>query len=231
MVNLGDALFTKSLAFEPDSVETIGMSIASGSSFRKGQDIAGDGCSASDEGMGADVDKVMYRAKRADDGMIVDDYVPAERGRIRHDDVVSDLAIVRDVGVRHDEIMAAHTRKSTAFHRAPIDGDKFADSVVISYLETRGFAGVSQILRSQADRAEWKEAVVGADFGWAFSGYMRQQMASIPKLDMRSDHAIGADFATRSHPRAGIDNGSRVNFHGANASARVSVYPPSFASE
>ena len=67
------------------------------------------------------------------------------------------IAIVRDVGVSHDQHVAAHAGQSAAFHRAAVDGDKLANLVVVADLEPRGFAGVGEVLRRHADRAEGKE--------------------------------------------------------------------------
>ena len=52
--------------------------------------------------------KVVDRAKSADRGPLLDDNVASKRRCIRLDDAISDNAIVRNVGISHDQRVAAH---------------------------------------------------------------------------------------------------------------------------
>ena len=57
----------------------------------------------------------------AEDGVVVDADVPGERGAVGHDHVVADRAVVRDVGVGHEEAVAADARQPAALDRAAVD--------------------------------------------------------------------------------------------------------------
>ena len=102
----------------------------------------------------------MHRTERAHNSPLSDRDVAAEGRGVGQNDVVADVAIVRDVGVSHHQYMAAHASQSAALDGAAVDGDKLANLVMVADLEPRGFAGVGEVLRRHADRAEGKEAVV-----------------------------------------------------------------------
>ena len=140
---------------------------------------------------------------------------PPEGCGIGQNDVVADDAIVRDVSVGHHQRVAADASHPAALDRAPVDGDKLANLVVVADLEPRGFAGVGDVLRRHADRAEGKEAIVRADFRRSFDGDVRNQMAAFAQFDLRPNHAIGADLAGGMDLGAGIDDGRGMNLCGS----------------
>ncbi len=198
------SFFGESAAFEADGIHSICVSATLGGRFRKRQYVAGYGCAAADKGMGTDAHEVMDGAQGADCRPIFHGYVAAQRGRIRHDDVVADLAVMRDVGVSHDEVVIAESGATTPFRCSPIDGNELSNLVVIADFKASGFTRVANILRSQTDRSELVEAVVRADFGFAFDHHVRDQMAACAKFYIGSDDAIGADFARGMDPATWI---------------------------
>ena len=99
-----------------------------------------------------DADKVMDRAQRSHHRPLSDRDVAAQGRGIGQDDVVADDAIVRDMGVGHDQRVAANAGQSAALDGAAVDGDKLANLVVVADLEARRFAGVGDVLRRHADR-------------------------------------------------------------------------------
>ena len=141
--------------------------------------------------------------------------MPAQGRAIDQHGVILDHAIVTDVGVGHDEQVAANFGEASALRRAAINGHKLADFVVIADLEAGWFAFVSDVLRRHTDGAEGKESVVGADSGRSFDGHMRRQTATFAKFDVGPDHAIGPDLAGRRNLRARINQGRRMYVHGS----------------
>jgi hypothetical protein len=102
---------------------------------------------------------------------------------------------VSDVGVSHDEVVAADAGEASAFDGAAIDGDEFADDIVVADFKSRGFAVVADVLRREADGRERKEVITRADFGRAFDGDVRDQFAAFAQFDVCGDGAVWADFA------------------------------------
>ena len=63
--------------------------------------------------------------------MVADRNMPGECRGVRHDDLVAQMAIMRDVDVGHEKIMVADRRLSSAEDGASIDGDVFAQNIII----------------------------------------------------------------------------------------------------
>src|SRR5947208_6819935 len=68
MMDLADAFRREAAAFQSHCVKPVGMSIASGYGFRKGENIPGDRRSAPNVGIGSNPHELVYRAKRAHGG-------------------------------------------------------------------------------------------------------------------------------------------------------------------
>ena len=134
--------------------------------------------------------EVVHRAQRPYAGPVFHGYVPAERGCVGHDDVTPNLAIVRNVGIGHDQVVVADSSAAPAFHCAAVDGDILADFVMIANLQPCRFARIGDVLRRQAYRSEREKAIVRANFRGAFEGDVRNQTAALAKLDLGADHAI-----------------------------------------
>ena len=119
--------------------------------------------------------------------------------------MVSDHAVVSDVGVGHDESMAPHFGEPAAFDSAAADGYTLANFVVVADLQPRRLASVGNILGRHSDGAEGKEGIIGTDFRGPFDSDVRHQTAALSQFDIGPDHAIGADLARC------WDLGSRIN--------------------
>jgi hypothetical protein len=213
MVNLADSVFGEAAALEAGGVQSVSASATFGSGFREGKDVASDRRPAADECMRADANKMVHRTKRSHRGPFFHDDVSAQSCGVGEDDVVSDHAIMRNVGVGHDESVAADASEASAFHGATIDGDEFADGVVVADFEARGFVFVTQILRRESDGGKREEAVARADLRGAFNGDVGDQLAVFAEFDARADGAVRADFARRMNFHGGIDNGGGMGMH------------------
>src|ERR1700687_3721880 len=107
----------------------------------------------------------MDWAKRSHHRPFSDRDVPPQGCGIGQDDVVADDAIVCNMRIGHDQRVTAYAGHSAALDRTPVDGDKLANFVVVSDLETCWFTGVGEVLWRHADRREGKETIVRPDFG------------------------------------------------------------------
>ncbi len=211
MVNLADTVFAEAAPLQSDSVEAVGMGVSRGRGFGKRQNVPRDRSAAADEGVSSNADEVMHRAKRSHHSPLSDRDVPSQGRGIGEDDVVPDLAIMRDVGVGHHQHVTAHARQPAALDRAAVNRDKLANLVLVADLEAGGFAGVSKVLRRHADRAEGKEPIVFTDLCWPFDGDVRKQTAPFAQFDIRTKHTIRTDFAGHVNFRVGIDDGGGMD--------------------
>src|SRR5690242_15593703 len=99
--------------------------------------------------------------------------VAAQRCGVDQHYVVADLAVVADVGVGHDEAVAADLRQGAAFYRSAMDAGVLADQVAVADFETRGFVLVGVILRADADDRKRPDAVLAAELCWAVYYHVR----------------------------------------------------------
>ena len=215
MVNLADSVFGETAALEAGGIQSVGVGVAGGNGFGKGKHVAGDGGAPANEGVGANANKMVHRTQRAHRGPFFHDNVASQSCGVGQDDVVADHAIMRDVGVGHDERVIADASEASAFGRAAIDGDKFADSVVVADFEARGFVFVAQVLRGESDGGEREEAIAGADFCRAFDDDVRDELAGFAEFDVRANSTVGADFAGWVNFRSGIEDGGGMDTHRA----------------
>src|SRR5438445_7480641 len=124
MVNLADAVFGETAALEASGVQSVGMGVAGGGSFREGENISRNGCSSTNERVRANSNEMVHGTERADHSPFFDDNMAAQSCGIGQDDVITDYAVVSNVGVGHDQGMNANARQYSALCGAAIDGNK-----------------------------------------------------------------------------------------------------------
>ena len=120
---------------------------------------------------------------------------------------------MRDVGVGHDEVVAAEASQASAFDGAAIDGDEFADDVVVPDFKARGLAVVADILRREADGRKRKEVIMRPDFRGPIDRNVGDQVAGFAKFDVWADGAVRADLAGGVDFCSGIEDRGGMGVH------------------
>src|SRR5436305_1890557 len=82
---------------------------------------------AADEAMAADPAELMHAGSGADVHEVFNGDMAAERRHVAENRVAADVAIVRDVHVRHEHVAIADRRHATAALRAAVDRDELAE--------------------------------------------------------------------------------------------------------
>src|SRR5208337_217793 len=213
VVNFPDPFFGESVPLQTHRVYAIGVGSALGGRFGKWEHIAGDGGAAADKGMRSNAYEVMHRTQRPYRRPVSHGYVPAQRGCVGHDDVAANLTIMCDVGIGHDQVVAADPGASPALYGAAIDGDKFTNGVMVADLQPRRFAGIADVLRRHANRGKREENVARADFRGTFDGDVREQTAAFGEFHPRPDYAVRPNFARRMYFAFWIDDRCGMNGH------------------
>jgi hypothetical protein len=104
----------------------------------------------------------------------VGDLDMACQGRgICHYDIAAELAIVRDVRLRHKQIVVTDASHAAAARRPAMYRHKFADLVSLAYLDRCRLALVFEVLRRKSYRHERKYPRFAADRGSAVNYDMR----------------------------------------------------------
>jgi hypothetical protein len=152
----------------------------------------------------------VVQADQAHHGDVVaDDDVAREHDVVGEDAVVADLCVVADVAVDHQEIAAADARQavSAGWFGSDVDGDGFAEGVVVADVEFGGSTAVFFVLRCGADDGVGEEGVVLSDGGLVEDGDMGQEFAAGPDADIGPDHAERADVNIGGQIGLGINDG------------------------
>ena len=124
-----------------------------------GRDVLRHDRAAGEERVRADAAELMHADESAQHRKIVDDDVSGELRVVRKGRRVSDHAVMRDVAVGKQPVAVAKRRDAAVLRSAGVNGDEFADHVVIADDRQRRLAVVLAVLRNLADRGELENAV------------------------------------------------------------------------
>ena len=112
--------------------------------------------------MGADMAELMHKCATADDREVIDLYLTCQLRAVRHNDVVMQDAIMRDMAVRHDQIVRSNDGFSFR-SRTAMDGDELTQDTVIADDGPGLFAAELQVLGDTADDGIRKDMAIIAE--------------------------------------------------------------------
>lgn len=140
---------TKALPFQTHLIQSPDLGrIAVGDHERR--DILHDFGAPPRDCVGADSAKLVNCGKAPDDDMVADFDMSGNGSVIGEDHLVTHLAVVGDMAVG-EKVATAADRGARPDCSAAIDGDKFPEGIVVTYLEICGFSGILEILSLLAD--------------------------------------------------------------------------------
>src|SRR5579864_4971157 len=111
-----------------------------------------------------------------------------------------------NVGIRHDQRMAANSGYSAALACTTINGGVFADHVMAANFQAGLFTLETQILGLSANRTKRKEAVMRANLCRPVNHHVRHQLTMLTQFHVRTQHAVRPNGATGINPCSGINN-------------------------
>src|SRR5262249_11621552 len=121
------------------------------------------------------------------------------------------LAIVRDVGLGHEQVVVPDARDSSSSCRPAMYGDKLANMVPLADLNRRRFTGVLKVLRGESDRGKREDVSVGADTCFAIDDSMRLKANAVGQLNLIAHSTKGTDMTIFADLRRGAKDGGRMN--------------------
>ena len=148
---------------------------------------------------------------------------PARVRCIRHDDAVSNAAIMRHMTVSHEKIMAAYYRDPMSSLGASIEGYEFAENIIFAYFEACWFSLELQILRVGPDGVMTVKMTIPADRRPTIDTDMGIEDDAVSYGGMRPNDAIRADRSFGGNFRCFINYRSRVYRHAISKYALLSV--------
>src|SRR5437588_5005252 len=148
-----------------------------------------------DVSFASEATELMHSRVRADVGAVVNNDVAGEGGRVGHDHVITDDAVVGDVTLRHQKTVVTDLCDAAAAFGAAMNSDELANARATAYLCFGLFAGELQILRWQADRDERVDVSFIANARLTINHAMRVDAYAAAERDVRADRDIGANVA------------------------------------
>src|SRR5215472_5858974 len=154
----------------------------------------------------------MHGAKGADSGMVFHADMASQRCAIHKNRAIANEAIVCDVRVGHEHVVAADARHAAAFFCATAHGHELAKLISRANFQRNVLARKSQVLRFAADRAEGVKMILRADFRGAVYNRMRFNHAFFAELDLISNNRELADARAASNSCGFRNARARVDF-------------------
>src|SRR5262249_5325432 len=148
--------------------------------------------------------KLVHTGSGADVREILDRDVPAQRGHVSENRVVADLAVVRDVDVRHEHVAIADRRHAAAALRAAVDGDELTEDGARAEDEARFLAAKLEVLRRLPDGGERKNARLVANRRPAVDDGRGADAAVGAQRDVRTDRRLRPDRRPLADARARV---------------------------
>ncbi len=153
----------------------------------------------------------MDARQSADDGEVLHMDVAGQIGRIGHDDVIPQLAVVGDMAVGHQQVVIADEGDADVGCGRPVDRDILPDRVVVADDDPRRLPPVFQVLRGAAEGGELGDAASLADVGVALDDHMGADDRVFPDMAIGTDDAVRSDLdpfgkrRVRGDDRCGVD--------------------------
>src|SRR6266478_2322940 len=140
------------MALQSDRIGPECLDLALRNGFGKWEHVLRHHAVTSHKAMASHAAKLMDTGKRANHCVILDGDMSGQRGPVCEYGMVTDDAIVRNVGIGHDQVPVADSGDAASPLRASMHGDEFTECVSITDYRLRSFSMEFQVLGNHADR-------------------------------------------------------------------------------
>src|SRR5690606_28031187 len=137
--------------------------------------------------------------------------MPAQHGIVSHGDIVANVAVMRDMGLHHEQAIVADGGLAAARVRAAMHRHAFADDVAAADLQRRASALVLEVLRRAAKHGIRVDLGSGAETRAVKNRHMADELAIIPQNHIRRYVAERSDTHTAAKLRALVYNCTGMN--------------------
>src|SRR6185295_17241685 len=134
----------------------------------------------------------MDRIEATENGAVVDGDVPGTLGRIGNHDVVTDLAVVGQMHVGHDEAARPH-RGFKGGGGAPIDRGIFADDGAFAHLDPGFLPLILEVLRVTTEDRAVSHVHIIRQPDVPLESYPRRQAAAVAHYNVGANDGVRPD--------------------------------------
>jgi hypothetical protein len=200
MVDLFDG---KSAAFEANGIHARVTQRLAGS-LDKGRYVLADQGTSGDKRVLPDFDELVHGTHPCQDRMISHGYVPGYLRVVAENDIVPDLAVMRDMRVGHNQAVPANRSGKPVLGTA-MDGNKFPDGGIVANVHGRFFTFEFQVLGGGGQHGAWKDPAVAADAGAFHDRNIASDPGAFADFHVVVDHGKGIDLDICCHAGVGVD--------------------------
>src|SRR5215203_1154368 len=205
-----DALRVDPLALEADRVQAVAGRLLA-DRLDEGESVHGGHRVAAQVGVAPHPAELVHGGEGADGGVIVDLDVAGVGRVVGEDDAVAHLAVMGDVGIGHEQAVAAHAGDAAPLGGAAVDGAELPKVIAVADLQPDFLALELQVLGIEADGRLGIDPVLPADPGRSPDLGRGPDLRAVADRDAGADHRQGSDLDTISQDGAGVDHGQRMD--------------------
>ena len=149
----------------------------------------------------ANLGELVHQRKTAEYGMTMELHMSRQGSAVRHDDMIANDAIVRDMGIGHKQVVAAYLGDALVLLGAAMQGRKLANRIAVAYFEPSDFVGVLFVLWVFTNGRKLINPVLLADSSRTFYDDMgtdycpRSYLYASPDKTIRTNLNIALDFS------------------------------------
>src|ERR1035438_8389709 len=188
-----------------DGVHAVTFGIPGAHGLHEGHHVLGGHGEAPHERMVAHAAELVDCRKGSDVAAIAHFNVTRQSGTVSEDVFAPHMAVVGDVGTRHQEVSVTHGGEAAPAFSAPVKGAAFPDHVPVPNLKARGSTFELQVLGTHAKRGVGIDIVVFADFSMGADNHMAAKQGA------GADHGVAFDHAKGAHNHALAQPGLRAH--------------------
>ena len=220
-----DRRLRKAVALEPNDVDTLDLeTVAVASDIRGNMPI--NQRSPTRESVGTDAQKLRDSILSAKCDIVFNRDMATESRVVSEDVVAANVAIMGDMDVAHQQVVAAQRGATTTALSASMHRNAFPEGVVVPNDHLRVLAVVLEVLRLPPDVGEGVEHVLLTNGGVASKHDLRVQEAARAELHLRANLTVRANDDIAAKYRAILNEGGGVDFaHGYQACGQVQYCP------
>src|SRR5690606_9692520 len=165
-----------------------------------GRDISQHNAATRAHGIGANSAELMYQGTATQHDIITDMDVSTQGGIVSHDQMISQDAVMGDMHIRHQQVVATDPGFALILHRTPMDGATFANNVVVTNNQAGRFPLILLVLTLFSDTGELEYLVVFTNLGRALDHDMRVNHRSRANFHIVPDKGPRSDFNIFGNP-------------------------------
>ncbi len=237
-----DRLDREALALEADGVHAVALGVPGAGGLHEGQHVLGGHGEAAHEGVVAHPAELVDRGEGADVAAVPNLHVSREGGGVGEDVLAAHVAVVRDVGAGHQEVVVGQGGEPAAAFGAPVQRAAFAEDVAVANLQAGGRPLELEVLGTHAEGGVGVDVIVlaqlrvGADDDVAAEqGAGTDDGVALDDAEGPHHHAFakagfGTDDTARVDLCAHFDSPSVTSISMDMNSASATFWPPTNAS-